>query len=169
MSRIELKSPYYYTFMVKYPSLRWIIITSNYLLFVLGTLAIVVGVIGTYMADSNMVWIPLLMLLAIIGIPYSHVRNGNIGTQKIELEEDNLTVKNSLLFFKYSRRYSLTNLQLEEVRIWNVFTGDAIESREKYARLIINDNVRLNNLFLREDLKRLIDEYKTGANTGYTQ
>jgi hypothetical protein len=158
-----LKSNDYIPFLLNYPTLRWIILNIGFPLmfaciFLFTSLAFFVILLKE---TSNMGFlIPLIMLLVLVIIPYSHVRNGRISKQTLVLENNKLLVTNKLFPFRHTKKYNISNLQIDSVEPWNLLTGNSMRFKSKYARLIINSEVKLNNLYKVQELQKLIIEYK---------
>ena len=160
---MKLRSNNYLPFLLDYPKLNWFIVNilSPTLWFGLILLiAVILLILLLYYTINSYFLIPLVMMMFLIIIPYSHVKNGTSTTQTLEFNNDVLVVTNKLFPFKYTKKYIISDLQVDYIEPWNVLTGKPIKFKSKYARLIINSSVKLNNLYKLQELEKLIIEFK---------
>ena len=160
----------YIPYLLNYPRLKWIIVNIffplTFIAFFLLT-AMALSVFLLQQAVSSAFLVPLVMLLLLVIIPYAHVRNGRSSKQTMVLKNNQLIVTNKLFIFKHTKMYNISNLQIDSLEPWDLLTGQSMTLKSKYARLIINSNIKLNNIYKVEELAKLIVKYKKGTNKTY--
>jgi hypothetical protein len=106
---------------------------------------------------------PFLTILLIFSISF-RIRQGQNSKQLIRLEKDQLLIINSLFPFRFKKKHLISSLEIESTKPWNILTGSPINTTSSYARLIINKEKKLYHFYNEQELKELVEEFKSGAN-----
>jgi len=106
---------------------------------------------------------PFLTILLIFSISF-RIRQGQNSKQLIRLEKDQLLIINSLFPFRFKKKHPISSLEIESAKPWNILNGSPINTTSSYARLIINKEKKLYHFYNEQELKKLVEEFKSGAN-----